>query len=472
MSIKTRKINIASLLVLGSMFFLVLTGPTSLMANEAKINPVDGAANDYFGRSVRVCGQYVIVSSNGNGSGSAYIFEQNGSGWVQAAKLLAADGASSDAFGFSVAMSGDYAIVGAYLTDENEMDSGSAYIFKRDGINWTQQAKLTASDADVGDWFGKSVSISGDYAIVGAYYNDDNGDKSGSAYIFKRDGTIWSQQKKLTAGDAEALDWFGVSVSIFGDYAIVGAQKNDDNGVDSGSAYIFKRDGTNWTQRAKLTASDGEAFDSFGVSVDLYDYYAIVGAMRHDAGAGTAYIFKRSGGTWTQQTHLMPSDRAAQDYFGGSVSIYKNYVIVGARGDDDNGSSSGSAYIFKRNGMSWTQNAKLTAFDGALNDLFGFSVSVSGDYAVVGAYSDDDNGSNSGSAYVFDEICLPGDIDDSGDLDLTDAILALKVLAGIVPASEVYKETDVNNDGKIGLEEVIFILQDAAGLRLNPPEED
>jgi hypothetical protein len=158
--------------------------------------------------------------------------------WLQRQKLLAGDGAASDYFGYSVSISGDFAIAGAYADDDNGSASGSAYIFEWDGANWSQQAKLLASDGAASDYFGYSVSISGDFAIAGAYGDDDKGSNSGSAYIFKRDGETWSQQQKLLASDGAAGDYFGYSVSISGNKAIAGAY-NDVSAA--GSAYIFMR---------------------------------------------------------------------------------------------------------------------------------------------------------------------------------------------------------------------------------------
>ena len=174
-------------------------------------------------------------------------------------KLRASDGKQGDNFSTSVSVSGDYAIIGAVADDENGSSSGSAYIFYRSGGTWTEQAKLTASDAAFEDRFGYSVSIDGAYAIVGAYTNDAAADQSGSAYIFKRSGTTWAEQVMLIGSDTAAHDYFGYSVSIDGEYAVVGAYYDDDDGSGSGSAYIFKHDGTNWNQQAKLTASDAAA---------------------------------------------------------------------------------------------------------------------------------------------------------------------------------------------------------------------
>jgi len=396
----------------------------------------DAGPSDYFGYSASISsdgstaivGAYLDDDNGQSNSGSAYIFVRSGSSWTQQAKLTAgADAGANDYFGYSASISSDgsTAIVGAYLDDDNgQSSSGSAYIFVRSGSSWTQQAKLTAgTDAGYGDQFGEKVSISGDgnTAIVGAVFDDDNGQSgSGSAYIFVRSGSSWTQQAKLTAGtDAARNDYFGQSVSISwnGNTAIVGADYDDDNGqYDSGSAYIFVRSGSSWTQQAKLTAgADAGAYDYFGQSVSIsWDgSTAIVGAYYDDdngqSNSGSAYIFVRSGSSWTQQAKLTAgADAGSSDFFGWSVSISGDgsTAIVGAYKDDDNGQSdSGSAYIFVRSGSSWRQKNKLTANgDAGANDWFGRSVSISSDgsTAIVGAYKDDDNGqSDSGSAYIF-----------------------------------------------------------------------
>jgi PKD repeat protein len=374
---------------------------------QAKLLASDGAEGDTFGVSVSIDGDYAIIGAyydndNGACSGSAYIFKRSGTTWTEQAKLLASDGAEGDTFGVSVSIDGDYAIIGAHGNDDNGDVSGSAYIFKRSETTWTEQAKLLASDGAEDDIFGVSVSIDGDYAIIGACYDSDNGAFSGSAYIFKRSETTWTEQAKLLASDGAEGDTFGVSVSIDGDYAIIGACYDNDNGAFSGSAYIFKRSGTTWTEQVKLLASDGAEDDIFGVSVSIDGDYAIIGAFDDDNGAfsGSAYIFKRSGTTWTEQAKLLASDAAEYDFFGSSVSIDGYYAIIGACYDSDNGAY--SAYIFKRSGTTWTEQAKLLASDGA--EGFGSSVSIDGYYAIIGACYDSDNGAYSGSAYIFNTI--------------------------------------------------------------------
>ena len=290
-----------------------------------------------------------------------------------------------------------------------------------------EQAKLTAGDAAAGDQFGFSVSVSGDTAVVGAVFDDDNGTNSGLAYVFVRDAAgVWSQQAKLPASDGAAFDNFGSAVSVSGNTAVVGALNDGDAGSSSGSAYIFERDQggvDNWGQVAKLTASDAAAFDRFGFSVSVSGDTAVVGAVFDDdagSGSGSAYIFERSGTVWTEQAKLTASDAATGDLFGRSVSVSGDTAVVGAVFDDDAGSSSGSAYIFERDAggeNNWGQVKKLTASDPAAGDRFGRGVSVSGDTAVVGARFDDDAGGDSGSAYVFGPDTTPPDTTITSALD-------------------------------------------------------
>ncbi|QTA88270.1 FG-GAP repeat-containing protein, cohesin domain-containing [Desulfonema magnum] len=375
---------------------------------EIKITASDGEAKNGFGYSVSIDGDYLIVGSTINDTeqdhnpGSAYIFKQDGSTWVQQAKVTSSDSAEDDAFGCSVSISGDYAIASDPNNDDMGKNSGSAYIFKRNGTSWVQTAKLTASDGDAGDHFGHSVSISGNYAIVGAHLNDDIVNGSGSAYIYKKPSTGWSdmtETAKLTASDGEERAYLGKSVSISGDYAIVGTHFYGDKGSYSGSAYIFEKSSGGWsdmTETVKLTSDDGVRGDYFGSSVSVSGNYAIVGAYGN-SDSGTAYIFQREGGTWIQQDKLIPDDGVKDDRFGRGVSISGDYAIAGAYYKDN---QKGSAYIFRREDNGWIQT-KLTATDGMAEDRFGCSVSISDEYAIVGAYLDDDKGTDSGSIYIY-----------------------------------------------------------------------
>jgi len=369
----------------------------------------DGESGDWFGRRVSISGKYAITGAiHDNGDrGSAYIFERKATDWIQQTKLTASSPAAGDQFGSDVSISGDNAIVGADRNDYNGPWSGAAYVFQRTNTGWIQQDMLVPSDGNVGDRFGNAVSISGNYLIIGAYWDDSEEINSGSAYIFRKDVAGWVLDAKLTALDGVTDDWFGCDVSINGNYAIVGAVLDNNNGIDCGSAYIFRRDGSNWIQQAKLVAEDRQAGDEFGGSVCINGNYAVIGAIANDAAgedAGAAYIFVRSGNDWIQQTRLVPLDGAAGDHFGNSVSIDGNYAVVAAHLDDDIGAESGSAYIFKREGQNWSQQAKLTVPDGSSNDFFGQGVYIDSSYVIVGAPYDDDSGDNSGSVHIFRRI--------------------------------------------------------------------
>ncbi len=369
----------------------------------------DGNFGDWFGRRVSISGKYAIAGAlhDDNDRGSAYIFERSATDWIQQTKLTASSPAAGDQFGSDVSISGDNAIVGADRNDYNGPWSGAAYVFQRTNAGWIQQDMLVPSDGNVGDRFGNAVSISGNYLIIGAYWDDDNGFNSGSAYVFRKDTAGWVLEAKLTASDGANDDWFGYDVSISGNYAVVGAVLDNHDGAYRGSAYIFKRNGSNWAQQAKIVAEDGQAGDEFGGSVSLSGNYAVIGAIGNDdtgEDAGAAYIFARSGNDWTQQTRLVPLDGAGGDHFGNSVSIDGNYAVVAAHLDADNGMDSGSAYIFKREGQSWAQQAKLTAPDGEQGDFFGQGVSIDSSYVIVGAPYDDDNGNESGSVHIFRRI--------------------------------------------------------------------
>ena len=375
---------------------------TPTVFETQKLTTNDGSAGDYFGYLVSVSGDAAIIGAygdddNGTDSGSAYIYEKVNGTWTQTAKIKASDGAAYDYFGYSVLISGDTAIIGAYGDDDNGSSSGSAYIFEKVGETWIQKARLLANDGSTDDHFAYSVSISGETAIIGAEYDDDNGTNSGSAYIFEKVNNSWTQKAKLKAGDGASNDRFGEGVLISGNTAIIGAIDAD----PKGSAYIFEKVNGTWEETQKLTDNDGDSGELFACSVWIDGDRVILGAHNDDS-KGAAYIFEKENDTWTQMVKLMASDGADGDMFGHPVSISGDVAIIGSPYNDDNGTDSGSIYIVKKINGTWTQTAKLLASDGAASDYFSESVSISGNTAIVGAYYDDDKGSNSGSAYIFD----------------------------------------------------------------------
>jgi hypothetical protein len=297
----------------------------------------------------------------GHGPGFVYVYVRNEEGeWSEQALFTSSDKENDDSFGTAVSLSGDTVAVGSPLDDDAGSSSGSVYIFVRNGDKWTEQTKITAADAAEGDRFGFDVSLDGNTLIVGAPLDDDAGSKSGAAYVFVRSGEAWTQQAKLLAADLDKGDNMGVSVSLSKSAAIVGSYWDDDAGSKSGSAYIFARSGDTWTQQAKLTASDARAGDNFGFSVAINANRALVGAplkAGKDQAAGTVYAFLRIGSEWKEQKTSVPKDvekgedhgPTSGDNFGNAVALADraDFAIVGARFDThEKGAAQGSVYIY------------------------------------------------------------------------------------------------------------------------------
>lgn len=349
-----------------------------------------GAANDYFGISVSLSGNYAIAGSVGDDvganvdQGSACIYQWNGDGWVLMQKITDATGAANDGFGISVSISGNYAIVGAASDDiAGNANQGSASIYQWNGSNWVLMQKITDATGGANDNFGISVSISGNYAIIGAAGDDvgANADQ-GSTSIYQWNGSNWILMQKITDATGAANDLFGISVSISGNYAIAGA--GDDNiggSMFQGSASIYQWTGDNWALMQKITDATGAANDGFGRSVSISGNYAIIGAIGDDVGAnadqGSAGIYQWNGSNWILMQKITDANGAALDAFGCSVSISGNYAIVGSYGDDiGTNNLQGSATIYQRVGLGWVPLQHVIDPMGMPSDSFGYTVSI------------------------------------------------------------------------------------------------
>jgi FG-GAP repeat/Divergent InlB B-repeat domain len=417
-----------------------------------------------------------VPNEAASNSGAAYVFVRSSGVWSQQAYLKASNTGVDDRFGLSVAISGDTIIVGASneasnavgingnQADNSADGSGAAYVFTRSGVTWSQQAYLKASTPGEYDQFGISVAVTGDTVVVGANAEDSSttgvnsvaneaASNSGAAYVFVRSSGNWSQQGYLKASNTESGDFFGYSVAISGETIVVAAYLEDGNAVgvngnqtsngaaESGAAYIFVRSTGNWSQQAYLKASNTESSDSFGYSVAISGETIVVGAVREDSVAagingnqadnsatqsGAAYVFVRSGGTWSQQAYLKASNTELGDFFGYSVAISGETIVVGANQEasnavgvngnqaDNGATQSGAAYAFVRSSGAWSQQAYLKASNTGAGDIFGISVAVSSGTVISGAYQEDsittginsvpnDTGTadNSGAAYIF-----------------------------------------------------------------------
>ncbi|MBL4698058.1 MAG: hypothetical protein JKX70_04410 [Phycisphaerales bacterium] len=417
----------------------------------AKIVPdEENLVLENFGYATAAGEGVVVISANknddrGENAGSAYLFDaSNGS---RLATYLPDAGTDNGNFGYSLDY--DNAIVAVGARDES--GRGAAYIFG--AFTGDRLRKITPADAQAGDFFGSSIGLdtqfNGGVVAIGASQDDDQGDGAGAVYLFNPFNGI--QLNKLYADDALNGDAFGNVLAVDNGLLAVGSPLNDDLGSSSGSAYIF--DMATGNQLFKLLPNDGLAGDSFGSSIAIHDGIVAVGAWQRDdlgGSSGAVYIFDAATGN--QLHKFLPDDGAADDRFGFSVSISKGVVLIGANRDDINGTSSGSAYIF--GATSGNQLYKLAPFEGNAQDNFGRSVSIHNNTIGIGAIGNDDLGFNAGIAYSFSvpaDIC-PADLTGDRVVNFFDVAEFLQLFAAEDPAA------DMTNDGMFNFFDVAAFL--------------
>jgi hypothetical protein len=330
-------------------------------------------------------------------------------GQCQRAKLLSSDMQGGDKFGRSLALSGTTAIIGAPYDHPATSQFGAAYFFEWNGSTWVQAQKVQASDPAYGASFGISVAIDGDVAVVGAPNDDALAFQSGAAYVFRRVGGTWIEEQKLKANDPTVGAAIGNAVGVLGDTVFIGAEHDHQSGWYAGAAYVFERSGGTWTQTQKIFSSDSDDGDDFGCSLSLSGARVLIGAQTDDStvplsNRGAAYIFENTAGVWIQEQKLTASDAGDNDYMGFSVSLDGTTALVGAHENHGPPPHAGAAYVFEFQQGAWSQTQRLTAGDPSVADNFGVGVAVSGDAAVIGATGDDDTGLESGSAYSFRRV--------------------------------------------------------------------
>jgi len=365
-----------------------------------------------LGIAMDVSNNYAIIGTYR--LNKARLLHFNGNEWVVIATLTPSDAVYPNNFGHSVSIDENTVVIGASADDDLGYRSGSVYVFEKPSTGWvdmTETAKLHASDGTTDDYFGYSVDISGDCIVAGAYEDADNGTESGSAYIFEKPVTGWvdtTETIKLKASDGQPYDKFGNWVSISKETAAIG-------GFLTNNVYIFERSLSGWidtTETAVLTASDGNSMESFGRSIDISDDIIVVGAingLNDGINSGSAYIYERPDSGWhdtTETSKIFASDGLSDDMFGSSVSILGDIIVIGAAGDDDHGEGSGSAYVFEKTTNNWisgTETKKIVPSDGAEADYFGHTAGISGETIFIGACWADDNGERTGSIYIYEK---------------------------------------------------------------------
>lgn len=400
-------LSVSLLLLFPSTF----TKPVAPLAGEVfgpeiKITPDDPVLGDQFGSNVAISGNTAAVTAAiGNSfsihkGGLVYVFVRGENGWVQQQKLSSDEPETQNSsFGFGLAIDGDTIVASDLNAISGGALTGAAYVFQRQGPVWSLQQKLIPDqggpDAEFSS-FGQALAIQGDTIIVGAPLYNRASNSAGAAFVYVRSGGTWTQMQKLTANDMATEAVMGVSVALSGDTAVFGAVGDSIDGRHSGAAYVFTRQNGVWSQQQKLKAHDPTENAFFGQSVSASGDIIVVGAPGDLVGnhtSGGAYIFRRGNAGWTNEKKLLSRDSDAVDGYGWSVAVEGNTIVVGHIGDQDIAIVGGAAYVYQLNGNSgWSLKQKLIASDTAQFHNFGFRVAISGETLLVGAHGDDRGG--------------------------------------------------------------------------------
>jgi len=403
-----------SVFVIGAIcILLMLIGAAAYAVNEVKITPDDPELYDEFGRAVDVSGNFLIVGAPedddmGTRSGSAYIFKWETDTWIQDTKLVAPDGVGNAQFGYAVSIYGDHALVGAFRDNANGNQAGAAYIWRNIAGTWQYIQKLTPTVPEPNSEFGNDVSIYGDNAVIGAHFSEHLGSSVGAAYVFEMNGSSWSQTAKLVEDQLETSAKYGCSVDIAGNNVLIGAKMDDVAQTNAGAAYMYYHDGTNWNLQQVITASTMNTNDNFGVDVSLWQNWAMIGASAADGTApdtGAAYMFYFDGTNWVQKQQLSPEPPSPDQSYGWSVAVSEGNAIAGAPWySTESITSVGKAYLYTLVGSDWVFNTGVTADDMSVNAQLGMSVAVQSEHAYAGAHGALHSGIYSGAVYWYSDF--------------------------------------------------------------------
>lgn len=410
--------------------------------DEARLFGSDQAQFWNFARDVALDTDTALVGANGadiggaTDRGAAYIYVRQGESWVEQIQLLASDGAAGDWFGYSVALRGDQAVVGApRAAVGGEIAEGAVYAFEHSDGRWTEVQKLVASDGDDLDWLGYSVALDGDTLLAGAINEEgaigsamEGCQGSGAAYVFVRQGGLWAEQAKLFDPQGECADVFGNDVALQADTALIGAESALIGGdPNRGAAYVYTRVAGTWLMEAKLLASDGAEPDQFGWSVALDRDTALVGAQQKiidgNPRQGAAYVFRRSGTTWTEEQRLTASDGHAEANFGIGAALLGNLALVGAEFNFPGDPERGVVYEYRDQGGTWIEIQKFAAPQGNEFDAFGQAISLTPERVLVSHRNEFVLPPGGGSAWIFRRPTLFEDGFESGDTSGWDQVV-------------------------------------------------
>jgi hypothetical protein len=416
-------------------------------------------------------GVVLVLATAGALSGTAHGQCQH------AATLVTQSGAGIDQhFGYPIAIQDEVAVVGAHLDDGAGLNAGAAFVFRRVGQAWVEETPLTPVGAVAGVQFGNAVAMVGHRVMVGAWLDNEAAPQAGAVHVFEEDLEGWSSAQKLQASRAGAGAFFGASLAGAGDVAVVGAPGSDEAGTNAGAAYVFRFLRSSWVEQAVLFAEEPTFNAQFGVSVATDGFVIVVGSSLDDVNgtnSGAAYVFRFDGEAWNHETTIIGSDSGPQDQFGTSVAVDGDTIVVGAPGEDDAGPSSGAAYVFGFDGVTWTELAKSVPIDTQAGDEYGSAVAIDGSRALVGAHQDDDSGPEHGAIYVYDvgggapvETCkliAAEDAPTHGHFGLSASVDGDTVVGGGAGIALVFEIADTvpgdsNGDGMVDVLDLVAVI--------------
>lgn len=378
-----------------------------LPCESAKVEASDGERSDNFGTAVALSGDRLVVGADDNErQGAAYVYDWDGVQWNESAKLVASDGQYDDHFGYAVALLGDRIAVGSPFGGRRY--TGAVYVFERRRERWVEIAKLIPDDNRTGGYYmGQSLALSEDRVFAGASGDDDLGSNAGAVYVFRLNEGQWSQEAKLTASDGARVADFGETLAHFENRLVIGAPYDDGMGEDSGAAYVFEWDGSAWVERVKLQAENGSEFDRAGESLAMSNDRILMGAP----GTSTSHVFRKEADTWIHEATLAAAD--GHPYLGRSAAFVGDRILLGSSLEWGQLSDTGNIYVFARQNEEWIQE---TVIPSREDSRFGSALCAFGGDVLIG----DPKAANwKGVACLFTFAgadCNGNDLPDSCDL--------------------------------------------------------
>ncbi len=384
---------------------------------EVRLDPVASTIETEFGRSVAMDGNLVAVGMGGDGAiGSVHVYRRMGATYVLDEILAFPEAIPCDCleaedpddafgkcpeFGRTVAIQGDRIFVGARFAPVGEINAGAVYVFKKEGDSWLYTAKIVSPNPEAEDNFGRAVAVQGNLLVVTARKEDQASTDVGAGYVYQYKGGKWIYCTKLIAHDANPSAYFGQSVAIQGEFLAIGARNADPQGA--GGFYLFRRNGADWIEVAKVSPPNGKNNDQYGFCIAMSGETVVVGARRMDQSGtvkdtGAAFVYTITDGYPVLVTNLTASDASAVDEFGQSVAFVDDLIAIGAWKDDN---KKGSIYLFRMIDGEWTEIGRIQASDGQKGDEFGYSLAAFGNRMVTGAHKADFINPDAGAAYVI-----------------------------------------------------------------------